>query len=60
MAPEDVLEYVVAHEVAHLRHMDHGVKFWKTVKILCQDYKRLRKWVRSEGVALFNYNFSGT
>ena len=60
MAPEDVLEYVVAHEVAHLRHMDHGVKFWETVKILCQDYKLLRKWVRSEGVTLFNYNFNGT
>ena len=60
MAPENVLEYVVAHEVAHLRHMDHGVKFWETVKILCQDYKPLRKWVRSEGVTLFNYNFSGT
>ena len=58
MAPEAVLEYVIAHEVAHLRHMNHGAKFWETVKILCKDYKALRKWVRSEGVTLFNYNFS--
>ncbi len=57
MAPEDVLEYVVAHEVAHLKHMNHGIKFWETVKTLCRDYKPLRKWIRSEGITLFKYKF---
>ena len=57
MAPEKVLEYVVAHEVAHLKHMNHSANFWDAVSLLCQDYKLLRKWIKKEGSTLFNYKF---
>lgn len=57
MAPEEILEYVVAHEVAHLKHMNHSPKFWETVELLCNDHKRLRGWVKYSGANLFKYKF---
>ncbi len=51
-APPEVLTYVVAHEVAHLRHMDHSAAFWDTVKDLHPDYKQDRAWLRENGSAL--------
>jgi predicted metal-dependent hydrolase len=44
-APEDVLDYVVAHEVAHLVHMNHGVRFWRLVERLCPGADRHRSWL---------------
>ncbi len=38
----DVVDYVVAHEVAHLRHMNHGPDFWREVGRLCPDFSRAR------------------
>ena len=57
MAPEEVLEYVVAHEVAHLKHMNHSSEFWKVVGFLCKDYKIFREWIKSNGSSLFKYKF---
>ena len=39
----DVVDYVVAHEVAHLRHMNHGPDFWREVGRLCPDFGRARQ-----------------
>jgi predicted metal-dependent hydrolase len=44
-APEDVLHYVAAHEVAHLVHMNHGVRFWRLVERLCPGAERQRGWL---------------
>ncbi len=55
MAPNDVLEYVVAHEVAHLLEMNHSDKFWKVVGSICPDYKIRRKWLRDNGANLHVY-----
>lgn len=44
-APEAVLDYVVAHEVAHLVHMNHGKRFWRLVERLCPDAERHRAWL---------------
>jgi predicted metal-dependent hydrolase len=44
-APEDVLAYVVAHEVAHLVHMNHGKRFWRLVEQLCPGADRQRLWL---------------
>jgi predicted metal-dependent hydrolase len=44
-APEDVIEYVVAHEVAHLVHMNHGKRFWRLVERLCPGAERHRLWL---------------
>jgi predicted metal-dependent hydrolase len=45
MAPEAVLHYVVAHEVAHLAEMNHGPRFWKLVDRLVPEVERQRDWL---------------
>ena len=55
MAAPDVLDYVAAHEVAHLQHMDHSPRFWRVVDQLCPDQKLHRMWLRQEGNALHRY-----
>ena len=55
MAPEYVLEYVVAHEVAHLRELNHSNRFWAVVDTLCDDVPRARGWLRKHGAELHRY-----
>ena len=63
LAPEDILTYVAAHEVAHLRHLDHRRAFWRTVNEpggLCErmeevDAGSAREWLRRSGAALHSY-----
>lgn len=57
MAPPHVLEYVVAHEVAHLVEMNHSAAFWKLVEDLMPDYDAHRKWLRANGAKLHAYDF---
>ena len=57
MAPPAVLDYVAAHEVAHLREMNHGPRFWALVEALVPDYALHRAWLRREGGALHRYRF---
>lgn len=52
MAPERVLNYVVVHEVAHLREHNHGPRFWALVETLIDDMVDCRNWLRDEGAAL--------
>lgn len=55
LAPEDVLDYVVAHEVAHLVHMDHSRRFWSLVESLCPDTRLARRWLANNGNSLMRY-----
>jgi predicted metal-dependent hydrolase len=55
-APEFVRDYVVAHEVAHLKEMNHSVRFWAHVKSLSPDVDRAREWLRDHGRGLLRYN----
>ncbi len=55
-APEFVRDYVVAHEVAHLKEMNHSARFWAHVKILSPDMTRARQWLRDHGRSLLRYN----
>ena len=48
-APPFVLDYVAAHEVAHLRHMDHSPRFWRLVLTQCPDASRAKTWLKSHG-----------
>ena len=55
LAPEQVLTYVVAHEVAHLREMNHSPKFWAWVRQLHDDIDTPRQWLKANGGALYRY-----
>jgi predicted metal-dependent hydrolase len=50
-----VLDYVVAHEVAHLRELNHSARFWTLVDTLCPDVKDARGWLRTHGAELHRY-----
>nr|WP_246849500.1 SprT family zinc-dependent metalloprotease [Rubellimicrobium arenae] len=52
LAPPEVLDYVAAHEVAHLARMDHSPAFWTLVEGICPDFERHRDWLRVEGIGL--------
>ena len=52
MAPDFVQDYVAAHEVAHLRHMNHGAAFWKLVASLTAHTHQAMAWLRQEGPKL--------
>jgi len=58
MAPPDVLDYVAAHEVAHLIEMNHSSAFWKLVENLKPDYAQHRHWLKENGAHLHRYQFS--
>ena len=55
MAPDFVLDYVVAHEVAHLREANHGPAFWRTVDELTPHTAAGRRWLREHGERLHFY-----
>ena len=59
MAPPEVLDYVAAHEVAHLAEMNHSAAFWAVVRRLMPDYEPRRRWLKSRGNDLHRYDFSG-
>ena len=47
--PEPVRDYVLIHELMHLKRMDHSQAFWKLVAAACPAYKEARAWLRSHG-----------
>ena len=49
LMPPGVLDYVVVHELAHRREMNHSAAFWKVVATWMPDYKKYRKWLRDNG-----------
>ena len=58
MAPRDVLNYVAAHEVAHLVEMNHAKSFWSVVHDIFGDYEQPRNWLRTSGNQLHRYDFN--
>ena len=58
MAPRDVLNYVAAHEVAHLVEMNHSKSFWSVVHDIYGDYEQPRDWLRTSGNQLHRYDFN--
>ena len=55
LAPEAVVDYVVAHEVAHLVEMNHGPAFWRVVRSLVPDPVAPRAWLKRHRTRLFSY-----
>jgi predicted metal-dependent hydrolase len=58
MAPPPVLDYVAAHEVAHLVQMNHSPAFWSVVARLFPDHAAARRWLKAEGQALHALRFT--
>jgi predicted metal-dependent hydrolase len=57
MAPASVLDYVAAHEVAHMQEMNHSAAYWAVVDRLYPGWQVQRKWLHAEGQALHQYRF---
>lgn len=57
MAPASVLEYVAAHEVAHLAELNHSRAFWDKVENIHGPYREQRDWLRNNGEVLHRYRF---
>ncbi len=52
LAPPEILDYVVVHELCHLVHMNHSKEFWTLVGSILPDYKIRRKWLKENGHTL--------
>jgi len=52
MAPLWVLDYVVVHELSHLKHMNHSKEFWDTVAMHIPEYKKAVAWLKENGRSL--------
>ena len=48
-APDEVIDYVIVHELAHLKEMNHSTKFWKIVKNVMPDYQKHEHWLKENG-----------
>jgi predicted metal-dependent hydrolase len=52
LMPEWVRDYVLVHELMHLKRMDHSPAFWRLVAAACPEYRRARAWLRAEASTL--------
>ena len=53
MAPLSIIDYIVVHELCHLRHRDHTGAFWNEVDKLLPDYRERKDWLRKYGAGLY-------
>jgi predicted metal-dependent hydrolase len=51
--PPDICDYVLIHELMHLKQQNHGPKFWALVERACPSYRDAERWLRREGRGLF-------
>lgn len=58
LAPGYVLDYLAAHEVAHLVEMNHSVRFWRLVQRICPDHERAKIWLDVHGGDLHRYGLT--
>ena len=52
LCPEEVMDYVVVHELCHRKELNHSAAFWAEVEKYCPDYKFHRKWLKENGASL--------
>lgn len=58
MAPPYVLRYVAAHEIAHLRELNHSKRFWQTVESLTDERQAATRWLKQDGAELYRYGLN--
>lgn len=54
LMPEEILDYVVVHELCHLKEMNHSPAFWAEVEKILPDYKERKKWLKDNGSQYMN------
>ena len=52
LVPQEVLDYVVVHELCHRKELNHSARFWAQVERILPDYRIHRKWLKDHGGAL--------
>jgi predicted metal-dependent hydrolase len=52
LAPPEIRDYIVIHELCHRKHMNHAPAFWAAVEALCPDYRKRRAWLKDNGGGL--------
>ena len=46
MMPLDIINYIIIHELSHLKHFNHSKKFWNYVEKFCPSYKEKENWIK--------------
>lgn len=54
LMPPEIMDYVIIHELSHLREMNHSKRFWKIVEDTMPNYKKHKKWLRENGRSYMN------
>ena len=52
MAPNDAIDYVIIHELCHLKELNHSPEFWRLVETLCPDYRKRKAWFENNRAQL--------
>lgn len=52
LAPTSIIDYVLAHELVHLKHMNHSKEYWETLRMLLPDYEQRKEWLKINGGTL--------
>ncbi len=52
LAPNEIINYVVVHELCHIKYKNHSQNFWNEVAQIMPDYKKHRKWLKNKGYLL--------
>lgn len=52
LCPDDVIDYVIIHELCHRKHMNHSKNFWAMVERYCPEYRNQKAWLKENGCAL--------
>jgi len=53
LVPPLVMDYLIYHELAHLKELNHSIHFWKLVEHLCPRYREAETWLKREGWLMF-------
>ncbi len=56
LSPKYVMDYIIIHELSHLKYMNHSSDFWKLVEGYNKDYKKAENWLKENGIKIMKIN----